>query len=117
MVTAFWSPEGDGGTGADKPGDVSYEKTCARNVFAECIVAGVKHLVYSALEDTSKVQEFNADGALKPFEGGEYVVPHFDGKGQIMAELNEQTELAVDFVMMPFYYGGCQCAFYYSRIS
>lgn len=107
LVTAFWPSEADGGSGATKPLDPSYEKEAALNVIAACKAAGVKHLVYSGLEDTSKVAEFNADKSLKPPSGEAdgLVVPHLDGKGQICAVLNAQTDMLVDIVMVGFYYG------------
>jgi nucleoside-diphosphate-sugar epimerase len=107
LVTAFWPAEADGGSGATKPLDPAYEKEAALNVVAACKKAGVKHLIYSGLEDTSKVAEFNADKQYKPPSGEAdgLVVPHFDAKGQVCAVLNEQTDMLVDIVNIGFYYG------------
>ena len=41
--------------------------------------AGVKHVVWSTLEDT---REFVAPGSRMPVLMGKYNVPHFDGKGE-----------------------------------
>ena len=41
--------------------------------------AGVKHVVWSTLEDT---REFIAPGSRMPVLMGKYNVPHFDGKGE-----------------------------------
>lgn len=43
--------------------------------------AGVKHIVWSTLEDTRK--EGTSEGIADiENEGGKYKVPHFDGKGE-----------------------------------
>ncbi|CAD7949527.1 unnamed protein product [Amoebophrya sp. A120] len=104
-VTAFWASATDGGTGSDKPTDAAYEKMQALNVNAACAKAGVKHLVFSMLENTANHKDFNQDKAFKAVEGSTYVVPHFDAKGEASEALNEQKDVAVDFVMVGFYYG------------
>mmetsp|Transcript_3335 Transcript_3335/g.7845 ORF Transcript_3335/g.7845 Transcript_3335/m.7845 type:complete len:353 (-) Transcript_3335:680-1738(-) len=103
LVTAFWPAAVDAGTGASKPLDAGFERDCAINCAKACMKHGVKHLVFSMLEQTTLHSDFNADGAFKKEEGTGYVVPHFDGKGDAALFMNEQTEMAVDFLMVAFY--------------
>lgn len=63
----------------------------------------MKHLIWSGLDPTYKCADFNMDKALKPLIGG-YVVPHFDAKAEVSDALNAQTDMAVDFVFVGFYY-------------
>jgi uncharacterized protein YbjT (DUF2867 family) len=67
-VTNFWehfSP--------DK--EIAQARTMARAAAA----AGIRHAIWSTLEDTREV--FPADGSRMPVLMGAYNVPHFDGKG------------------------------------
>jgi uncharacterized protein YbjT (DUF2867 family) len=56
--------------------EVAQAHTMARAAAA----AGVRHLIWSTLEDTRDV--IPADGSRMPLLQGEYNVPHFDGKGE-----------------------------------
>ena len=51
----------------------------ARAMAAAAAAAGVRHVVWSTLEDT---REFVAPGSTMPVLGGRYNVPHFDAKGE-----------------------------------
>lgn len=103
IVTAFWPTEADGGSGATKPLDPSYEKESALNTWKACQKCGVKHVVYSALEKSSWYTTFNTDNSLKKMANG-LVVPHVDGKGEVMEIMNAQDEIKVDFIWVGFYY-------------
>ncbi|CAD7976578.1 unnamed protein product [Amoebophrya sp. A25] len=104
LVTAFWPAEVDGGSGATSALDPAFEKKCGLNCLEACKKMGVKHLVFSTLENTTKCKSFNQDGALKADANG-YLVPHFDAKGEVSELLNQQQDVAVDHVMVGFYYG------------
>ena len=51
----------------------------ARTLAAAAAAAGVRHVVWSTLEDTREVVE---PGGAMPVLGGRYNVPHFDAKGE-----------------------------------
>ena len=51
----------------------------ARAMAAAAAAAGVRHVVWSTLEDT---REFVTPGSTMPVLGGRYNVPHFDAKGE-----------------------------------
>jgi uncharacterized protein YbjT (DUF2867 family) len=51
----------------------------ARTMAAAAAAVGVRHVVWSTLEDT---REFVAPGSAMPVLGGGYNVPHFDAKGE-----------------------------------
>lgn len=69
FVTFFWthfSPE--------------KEKGEAKNMAEAAMEAGLKHVIWSTLEDTRKYVPLNDDRI--PTLNGKYKVPHFDGKGE-----------------------------------
>ena len=89
-VTFFWdhfSPE--------------REQKEARIMAAAARAAGLKHLVWSTLEDTRRWVPL-ADARM-PTLGGKYKVPHFDGKGEIDHVF---TDLGVPttFLLTSFYW-------------
>ena len=51
----------------------------AHAMAAAAAAAGVRHVVWSTLEDT---REFVTPGSTMPVLGGQYNVPHFDAKGE-----------------------------------
>jgi uncharacterized protein YbjT (DUF2867 family) len=51
----------------------------ARTMAQAAAAAGVRHVIWSTLEDTRDV--IPADGRRMPVLGGQYNVPHYDGKG------------------------------------
>jgi uncharacterized protein YbjT (DUF2867 family) len=56
------------------------EKTQAQNIAAAAKAAGVKHIVWSTLEDTRKLMA--ADDKRMPMLQEKYRVPHFDAKAE-----------------------------------
>jgi uncharacterized protein YbjT (DUF2867 family) len=73
----------------------------ARNMAQAAKDAGVKHVIWSTLEDTR--QSIPLSDARMPTLMGKYKVPHFDGKGEANAIF---TELAVPttFLVTSFYW-------------
>lgn len=70
LITNFWehfSPE--------------REQVQARNMADAAKAAGVKHVIWSTLEDTRP--HIEAAGATMPTLQGKYKVPHYDGKGEV----------------------------------
>lgn len=59
---------------------VEKELESARNMAEAAKSAGIKHLIWSTLEDTRKWVPLNDD--RMPTLQGKYKVPHFDGKGE-----------------------------------
>ncbi len=75
------------------------EKAQAANIAEAAKAAGVKHIVWSTLEDTRKLM--SADDKRMPFLQEKYRVPHFDAK----AEANEVFKgLPVTFLVTSFYW-------------
>ncbi len=73
----------------------------ARNMAIAAKRAGVKHVIWSTLEDTRKWVPL--DDSRIPTLHGKYKVPHFDGKGEANQEF---TELGVPttFLLTSFYW-------------
>jgi uncharacterized protein YbjT (DUF2867 family) len=99
VVTNFWeqlTPEQE----AKRPrGEMENEQ--ARNAARAAKAAGLKHVVWSTLEDTRP--HFTYSGSEPPNVEGDYKVPHFDAK----AEANTYfTEMGVPttFLETTFYY-------------
>lgn len=75
------------------------EKVHAKNLAEAARAAGVKHVIWSTLEDTRKLM---APGDTRmPFLQGRYRVPHFDGKGEADAYF---AGLPVTFLVTSFYW-------------
>ncbi len=89
-VTFFWdhySPEKEGAE--------------ARNMAQAAKAAGLKHVIWSTLEDTRKYVPLTDD--RMPTLQGQFKVPHFDGKGQVDHVF---TDLGVPttFLLASFYW-------------
>ncbi len=63
--------------------------------------AGVKHVIWSTLEDTRKLVPLS--DSRMPTLHGKYKVPHFDGKGEADAAFT-QLGLPVTFLLTSFYW-------------
>jgi len=75
------------------------EKTQAKNIAEAAKAAGVKHVVWSTLEDTRKLMK--GDDKRMPILQQKYRVPHFDAK----AEANEYFKgLPVTYLVTSFYW-------------
>jgi uncharacterized protein YbjT (DUF2867 family) len=75
------------------------EKAQAKNIADAAKAAGVKHIVWSTLEDTRKLMK--ADDKRMPILQQKYRVPHFDAK----AEANEYFKgLPVTYLVTSFYW-------------
>ncbi|HEX3071289.1 MAG TPA: NmrA/HSCARG family protein [Thermoanaerobaculia bacterium] len=75
------------------------EKAQAKNIAGAARAAGVKHVIWSTLEDTRKLMA--PDDKRMPFLQGKYRVPHFDAK----AEANAFFEgLPVTLLVTSFYW-------------
>ena len=75
------------------------EKTQAKNIAEAAKAAGVKHVVWSTLEDTRKLMK--SDDKRMPILQQKYRVPHFDAK----AEANEYFKgLPVTYLVTSFYW-------------
>jgi uncharacterized protein YbjT (DUF2867 family) len=71
----------------------------AKNIAAAAKAAGVKHVIWSTLEDTRKLM--SADDTRMPILQGKYRVPHFDAK----AEANSAfSGLPVTYLVTSFYW-------------
>ena len=64
--------------------------------------AGIKHIIWSTLEDTRKWIPLN-DNRMPTLGGGKYKVPHFDGKGESNKYFTERN-LPVTFLLTSFYW-------------
>eukprot|EP00499_Haloplacidia_sp_CaronLabIsolate_P001660 CAMPEP_0196800262 /NCGR_PEP_ID=MMETSP1104-20130614/40052_1 /TAXON_ID=33652 /ORGANISM="Cafeteria sp., Strain Caron Lab Isolate" /LENGTH=318 /DNA_ID=CAMNT_0042170671 /DNA_START=46 /DNA_END=1002 /DNA_ORIENTATION=- len=91
LVTQFWEKF-----------DPALEITQGKLAADACKAAGVEHLVFSALEDVRKIKDKLTDPPLSALEGG-FVVPHFDGKGEVMDYIKESGVNAT-FVLVSFYF-------------
>ncbi|MFL6593068.1 MAG: NmrA/HSCARG family protein [Luteimonas sp.] len=89
-VTNFWehfSPE--------------KELAQARNLAQAAKAAGVKHVIWSTLEDTRRTVPL--DDARMPTLMGKYKVPHFDAKGEADAFFRD-AGVPVTFLLTSFYW-------------
>ena len=71
----------------------------AKNIAEAAKAAGVKHVVWSTLEDTRKLMK--ADDERMPMLQGKYRVPHFDAKAEANAHF---AGLPTTFFMVSFYW-------------
>jgi len=90
LVTFFW---------AHMSGE--REATEAKNLATACKAAGIKHAVWSTLEDTR--QWLPITDARMPVLQGKYNVPHFDAKGEANA-LFTQLGVPTTFLNTSFYW-------------
>lgn len=75
------------------------EKTQARNLAEAAKAAGVKHVIWSTLEDTRKLMR--PDDTRMPMLQERYRVPHFDGKAEADAYFHG---LPVTYLVTSFYW-------------
>jgi len=75
------------------------EKTQAKNIADAAKAAGVKHVVWSTLEDTRTLMK--ADDKRMPMLQEKYRVPHFDAKAEANAYF---SGLPVTFLVTSFYW-------------
>jgi len=90
-VTFFWehfSPE--------------KEKAQVQSIAKASKDAGVKHIIWSTLEDTRKFIPLT-DNRMPTLGDGKYKVPHFDAKGESNKYFTEQN-LPVTFLLTSFYW-------------
>ena len=90
-VTFFWehfSPE--------------KEKAQVKSIAKASKEAGVKHIIWSTLEDTRKFIPLT-DNRMPTLGDGKYKVPHFDAKGESNKYFTEQN-LPVTFLLTSFYW-------------
>jgi uncharacterized protein YbjT (DUF2867 family) len=71
----------------------------AKNIAEAAKAAGVKHIIWSTLEDTRKLMK--ADDERMPMLQGKFRVPHFDAKAEADAAF---AGLPVTFFMVSFYW-------------
>ena len=71
----------------------------AKNIAEAAKAAGVKHVVWSTLEDTRNLMK--ADDTRMPMLQGKYRVPHFDAKAEANAHF---AGLPTTFFMVSFYW-------------
>jgi len=75
------------------------EKAQAKNIADAAKAAGVKHVVWSTLEDTRKLMK--SDDKRMPILQQKYRVPHFDAKAEANASF---TSLPTTFLVTSFYW-------------
>src|SRR5437867_3583073 len=75
------------------------EKTQAKNIAEAAKAAGVKHVIWSTLEDTRKLM--SSDDKRMPILQEKYRVPHFDAKAEADAFFQG---LPVTFLVTTFYW-------------
>ncbi|MEO6263896.1 MAG: NmrA/HSCARG family protein [Luteimonas sp.] len=90
FVTNFWEHFSPG-----------KEKAQARNLAQAAKAAGVKHVIWSTLEDTR--QRVPLSDERMPTLMGEYKVPHFDAKGESNARFTE-AGVPTTFLLTSFYW-------------
>ena len=77
------------------------EKAQARNIAEAAAAAGVKHVVWSTLEDTRG--QLPVEDDRMPVLQGEYNVPHFDAKGEANRYFTERG-VPTTFLVTSFYW-------------
>ncbi|WP_103534173.1 NmrA family NAD(P)-binding protein [Streptomyces sp. SM11] len=92
LVTNFWAH----GSAARETGEISVLVRAAK-------AAGLRHVVWSTLEDTRDLLPLEDD--RMPVLQGEYNVPHFDAKGAAN-ELFRQAEVPTTFLNTTFFFQG-----------
>ena len=75
------------------------EKVQAKNIADAARAAGVKHVIWSTLEDTRKLMQ--ADDTRMPMLQEKYRVPHFDAKAEANASF---AGLPVTYLVTSFYW-------------
>jgi uncharacterized protein YbjT (DUF2867 family) len=80
---------------------VDREQQQARNMAAAAKAAGVKHVVWSTLEDVRK--EIPLSDSRMPTLQGQYKCPHFDSKGSI-DHVFAETGVPTTFLLASFYW-------------
>ncbi len=75
------------------------EKAQAKNIADAAKAAGVKHVIWSTLEDTRKLMQ--PDDKRMPMLQGSYRVPHFDAKAEANAYF---SGLPVTYLVTSFYW-------------
>jgi uncharacterized protein YbjT (DUF2867 family) len=80
---------------------VEKEQAQARSMASAAKKAGLKHVIWSTLEDTRKLVPLS-DNRM-PTLHGKYKVPHFDGKGEA-DEYFRQAGVPTTFLLTSFYY-------------
>jgi uncharacterized protein YbjT (DUF2867 family) len=90
LITNYW-----------EHASVEREQTQARNLAVAAKAAGVKHVVWSTLEDTRP--HIQAVGAEMPTLHGTYKVPHYDSKGEVNPFFTE-IGLPVTHLLTSFYW-------------
>src|SRR6266849_5566060 len=75
------------------------EKAQAKNIADAAKAAGVKHVIWSTLEDTRKLMK--ADDTRMPMLQANYRVPHFDAKAEANASF---AGLPVTYFVTSFYW-------------
>jgi uncharacterized protein YbjT (DUF2867 family) len=89
-VTAFWEHF-----------SAEQEIAQARAMAGAAKRAGVRHVIWSTLEDTRRWMPLSDD--RMPTLGGKYKVPHFDGKGEADAAFTE-AGVPTTFLLTSFYW-------------
>lgn len=93
LVTNFWQD------GMTPEKEIEQAKMVLDKAVAN---GGIKHIVFSTLPDTRNFPEMSDDKRLKRLMGN-YLVPHYDGKGEAMELFHAQDKIPID---------GMNCAFY-----
>jgi len=78
------------------------ENAQAKDIAKAAKAAGVKHIIWSTLEDTRNWVPLS-DNRMPSLGDGKYKVPHFDGKGESNKYFTEQN-LPVTFLLTSFYW-------------
>lgn len=78
------------------------ENSQAESIAKAAKAAGVKHIIWSTLEDTRKFIPLT-DNRMPSLGDGKYKVPHYDGKGESNKYFTEQN-LPVTFLLTSFYW-------------
>ena len=81
--------------------DVEKEQAQAKNLATAAKNAGIKHAIWSTLEDTRKWIPLS-DNRM-PTLAGKYKVPHFDGKGEADAYF-KAASVPTTYLRFPFYW-------------
>jgi uncharacterized protein YbjT (DUF2867 family) len=75
------------------------EKAQAKNLADACRAAGIKHVIWSTLEDTRKLMAH--DDPRMPMLQNHYRVPHFDAKGEADEHF---ADLPATYLVVSFYW-------------
>jgi uncharacterized protein YbjT (DUF2867 family) len=80
---------------------VEKEQAQARNMAEAARAAGLKHVIWSTLEDTRRWVPLSDD--RMPTIGGKWKVPHFDGKGEV-DRMWKDMSVPVTLLLTSFYW-------------